>query len=257
MQNNTALIALLTIVNKEMLRIFKTWSQTLLPPVITAILYFSIFGQVLGTRFGLINGFSYAQYIAPGLIMMAIINVAYSSVSGSYFISKFQRVIDELLIAPISVNIILCGYILGGLIHSFIVGLLVTMVAAIFTHLAVVHMLFMVAIFFLSGVTFALSGLINGLLATKFNDIMFIPTFILVPLMYLGGVFYQVSMLPAFWHHVSLFNPIFYLINAFRFAMIGYSEVNLFITLTIILACITVLYGVANYMLRNRIGVRF
>lgn len=257
MLNKSALVALQTMVNKEVTRIFQSWSQTLLPSVITSILYFSIFGHVLGRRFGLMNGFSYAQYIAPGLIMMAVINSAYSHVSGSYFVSKFQRVVDELLIAPISGHVILWGYLLGGLIHSLLVGILVTIVATVFAQVAIAHLLLMILVFVLSGTLFALAGFINGLLAKKFDDIMFIPTFILTPLVYLGGVFYAVSLLPNTWYHVSLFNPVFYLINAFRFAMIDYSEVNLIVTLGVIVGFIACLYSVAIYMFHKRIGVRF
>ena len=257
MIDKVAFVALLTIVRKEILRIAQSWAQTLLPPVITSALYFGIFGYILGNRFGVISGFDYIQYIAPGLIMIAIINIAYSSVSGSYFISKFQRAADELIIAPITADIVLWGHILGGLTHSFVVGILVLIITFLFVHMAIAHVFFMLLIFFLSGVMFSLSGFINALLAKKFNDIMFIPTFILTPLMYLGGVFYNVNMLPTIWYKISLFNPIFYLINAFRFAMIGYSEVNLWVTLAIILSFIVILYAIAIYMLRNRIGVRF
>jgi len=257
MLNKVSLIALRTIVAKEVEFIFNSWSQTLLPAVTTSMLYFLVFGNILGNRFGLMHGVSYAQYVAPGLIMMVVINNAYGQVSGNYFVYKFQRVVDELLIAPISVHIILWGYVLGGIIRSFLTGILVTAVAMAFTHVVMQHVFFILGMFFLSGLLFSLAGLLNGLAAKKFNDIMFIPTFVLTPLIYLGGVFYAVNLLPGIWHYLSLFNPIFYLINAFRFAMIGYSEVNLLPTLAIILGFILALYAIVIYMLRQRIGVRF
>lgn len=256
MLGKVAVVALKTIISREVVRVLRLWSQTLLPSVITSILYFVIFGHVLGSRFGSSNGFSYSQYIAPGLIMMAVINMAYANVSSSYFTSKFQRVIDELLVAPISVHVILWGYIGGGLIRGFMVGILVTAVAAVFANIAVVHIAFMILVLFLSSILFALAGFINGLCAKKFDDIMFVPTFVLTPLTYLGGVFYTLNSLPSVWSKISLLNPIFYLVNAFRFAMIGYSEVSLTATLVVISGFIISLYSIAAYMFHKRIGVR-
>ncbi|MFN7096005.1 MAG: ABC transporter permease [Gammaproteobacteria bacterium] len=245
-----------TIVKKEVIRFMRIWSQTLLPPAITMTLYFVIFGHVLGSRVGEMNGVSYIDYIVPGLVMMSIITSAYANVSGSFFSLKFQHSIDEITISPLPHYVVLWGFVFGGVLRGLIVGIIVTVVALFFTRLHIQYPIFMLLIAILSSILFSLAGFLNGLFAKKFDDISIVPTFVLTPLTYLGGVFYSVSLLPAFWHKLSLCNPILYMVSAFRFSMLGMSEIGAIYATIFTLICVVVLYFVNLKLLSSGYGIR-
>ncbi len=219
-------IALQTILRKEMVRILRIWPQTLLPPAITMSLYFVIFGHVIGSKIGLIDGYHYSQFIAPGLVMMSVILNAYGNVSSSFFSAKFTHSIQELMVAPVSEWTILIGYTLGGVIRGLLVGIVVLIVASLFTHIPIQHFFSMLAILLISAWLFSLAGFLNALFANSFDDISIIPNFILTPLTYLGGVFYSIQVLPSPWNIIAHFNPILYLMNGFRYGMLGISDVS-------------------------------
>jgi ABC-2 type transport system permease protein len=220
-------IALCTIVRKEITRFTRIWVQTLLPPVITMGLYFVIFGQLIGTRIGEMDGFSYMDFVVPGLIMMSVITNSYSNVVSSFFSVKFQRSIEEILVSPTPNYIILIGYVLGGVTRGLLVGLIVTLVSLLFTDLTIYSLPITIAIVFMTSVVFALAGFFNAVFARTFDDISIVPTFVLTPLTYLGGVFYSISLLPPFWQAVSQLNPILYMVNAFRYGILGVSDINI------------------------------
>lgn len=219
-------IALNTILRKEVVRFTRIWVQTLLPPVITMALYFVIFGKLIGAKIGQMDGFSYMEFVVPGLIMMSVITNSYSNVVSSFFGAKFQKSIEEALVSPTPNYIILLGYVLGGVARGLLVGLIVTMVSMLFTDLQVVNIPVTVSIVFLTSLVFALAGFFNAVFANNFDDISIIPTFVLTPLTYLGGVFYSISLLPEFWQGVSKLNPILYIVNAFRYGILGISDIN-------------------------------
>jgi len=216
-----------TIVIREFSRITRIWAQTLVPPAITATLYFVIFGSLIGRRIGEMGGVSYMQYIAPGLIMMAVITNSYGNVVSSFFGAKFGRHIEELLVAPLPNWLIVAGYVAGGLVRGLLVGLVVTVIALFFTRLHVEHLGAVTAAVLLTAVIFSLLGFINAVFAKNFDQISFVPTFILTPLTYLGGVFYSIDLLPGFWQKVSAFNPILYMVNGFRYGILGVSDVKI------------------------------
>lgn len=223
--------AFFTLLYKEIHRFMRLWTQTLLPSAITTTLYFLIFGQLIGSRIGQFEGFSYASYIAPGLIMMAVINNAYNNVVSSFYSSRFNNSIEELLISPMHNSLILLGYIIGGVLRAFIVGTIVTIVSLLFTNIHFAHPLMMLTVLFLTAILFSLAGFINGGYARSFDDAALIPTFVLTPLIYLGGVFYSIAMLPPFWQHLSKLNPILYMVNGFRYGFLGISDVQPWTTL--------------------------
>lgn len=253
---NKLIIAFATIFRKETLRFMRTWGQTLLPPVITTALYFAIFGHVLGPKLGLIHGVNYMQYIAPGLIMMAIINNAYMNTVFSVYVMRFAKSIEEILVAPIPNYLILLSFTVVGVTRGIIVGALVTIVALFFTHLHIYSIAITFSIIFLAGLLFSLAGFLNALFAKKFDDTAFIPTFILTPLNYLGGIFYPISLLPPFWHTLSLFNPILYMVNAFRYGIIGISDINVLYAFIILISCSIILLGLNLYYLNKGTGLR-
>lgn len=220
-------IALSTIVRKEIVRFTRIWVQTLLPPVITMGLYFVIFGQLIGSRIGKMDGFSYMEFVVPGLIMMSVITNSYSNVVSSFFGVKFQKSVEELLVSPTPNYIILLGYVLGGVSRGLLVGFIVTLVSFFFTNLTVHSLPITIAIVFMTAVVFSLAGFFNAVFARTFDDISIVPTFILTPLTYLGGVFYSISLLPPFWQSVSQLNPILYMVNAFRYGILGISDINI------------------------------
>ncbi|OOR84449.1 ABC transporter permease [Moraxella canis] len=242
-------VAFLTILKKEIKRILRIWPQTLLPPVITMTLYFVIFGQMIGSRVGEMGGVSYMQFIVPGLIMMSVITNSYSNVVSSFFSMKFQGSIEELLVSPISKHTILLGYVSGGVFRGLAIALIVTIVALFFTELSVVHFGVMLTTIIGTSVLFSLGGLINAVFARSFDDISIIPSFVLTPLTYLGGVFYSLDNLSPFWQNLSLLNPIVYMVNAFRFGILGYSDVNVWWSLVAILAFCALLYTTAYRLL--------
>lgn len=249
-------VAFNTLTSREIRRFVRIWPQTLLPPAITMSLYFIIFGNLIGSRIGQMDGFSYMQYIAPGIIMMSVINNAYSNVSSSFFSAKFQNHIEELIVAPIPDYLILAGYVAGGTARGLCVGLIVTLVSLFFTQLSIQHVFITISMVFLSAVLFALGGFINAIYARSFDEISIVPTFILTPMTYLGGVFYSISLLPEFWQNVSLLNPILYMVNAFRYGMLGTSDITVELAFAIIILCIISLTSLALYLLNKGTGIR-
>jgi ABC-2 type transport system permease protein len=249
-------IAFHTLLTREIRRFVRIWPQTLLPPAITMTLYFIIFGNLIGSRIGSMGGFSYMEYIAPGIIMMSVINSAYSNVASSFFSAKFQNHIEELIVAPVPNYLILGGYVVGGMARGLCVGLIVTIVSLFFTLIEIQHLWVTISMIILSSMMFALGGFINAIYATSFDEISIIPTFILTPLTYLGGVFYSISLLPEFWQNISLLNPILYMVNAFRFGMLGVSDIPVAIAFGIILICIVGLTSFALYLLNKGTGIR-
>ena len=249
-------VALQTIAIKEFLRFIRIWVQTVVPPAITIGLYFIIFGELIGSQIADIDGYSYMDYIVPGLVLMAVITNAYANVVSSFFSAKFQHSIEEMLVAPVSNNIILLGFVAGGVARGVTVGITVTLVSLFFTELKVHSYLISFSVFILTSILFSLAGFINATYAKSFDDITIIPTFVLAPLTYLGGVFYSVKMLPEFWQTVSLANPILYMINAFRYGVLGISDIDLFTAFGIILAFIAVLYLFALRLLIKGTGLK-
>ena len=250
------LVALHTIVRREVRRFMRIWPQTLLPPAITMALYFVIFGQLIGSQVAGVGRFSYMEFIVPGLIMMSVITNAYSNVVSSFFSSKFQRSVEELLMSPVSPHSIVIGFALGGALRGLAVALIVTLLSLFFTRLQVHHLGVTVLVILLTALTFALGGLINAILAKSFDDISIIPTFVLTPLTYLGGVFYSINLLPAFWQTVSLANPILYMVNAFRYGILGVSDISIGVAVAILLLACSVLYGACIYLLKSGRGMR-
>lgn len=249
-------IAYMTIVIKEVSRFMRIWVQTIIPPAVSMTLYFLIFGSLIGPRIGTMEGFSYMEYIAPGIIMMSIINSSYANVVSSFFSAKFQRHIEEMLVAPIPNIIILSGYITGGIARGMIVGLVVTIVALFFTELHINNFIIVIFVVLMTSVLFSLAGFINGIFAKKFDDISIIPTFVLTPLIYLGGVFYSINLLPEFWQTVSRFNPILYMVNAFRHGLLGISDIDIQTAFTIITLFIIIMFYLCLYLLDRGIGIK-
>lgn len=256
MKQRLFLTAFNTIVIKEVSRFTRIWVQTIIPPAVSVALYFLIFGNLIGSRIGSMAGISYVQYIAPGLIMMSIINNSYANVVSSFFGAKFQRHIEEMLVAPIPNYIILSGYIVGGITRGLLVGLVVTLVALFFTHLKIHNYFIIITVVLLTSVLFSLGGFINAVFARKFDDISIVPTFILTPLIYLGGVFYSIDMLPEFWQTASLFNPILYMVNAFRYGILGVSDINIWVAFLIITGFIAILFTVSLHLMNTGIGIK-
>jgi len=256
MGTDKILIALLTITTREARRILRIWMQTLLPPAVSMTLYFIIFGSLIGPRIGVMSGFSYMEFIAPGIIMMAIINNAYANVVSSFFGAKFQKHIEEMLVAPIPNFIILLGFISGGIARGLMVGAVVTVVALFFTELNVHSIPVVISVVLLTSILFSLGGLINAIFARKFDDISIIPTFVLTPLIYLGGVFYSINLLPEFWQKVSALNPILYMVNAFRYGMLGVSDIDITKAFVIIILFILVLGTFAMILLNRGTGIK-
>lgn len=249
-------VAFTTILVKEVRRFTRIWAQTLLPPAITMSLYFVIFGNLIGSRVGEMGGFDYMQFIMPGLIMMSVITNSYSNVTSSFFSSKFQKSIEEILVAPVPNWVILSGYVLGGVARGLAVGLIVTVMALFFTNLEVHNLFITITVVFLTAVLFALGGFLNALFARNFDDVSIIPTFVLTPLTYLGGVFYSISLLPEFWQKVSLFNPVLYMVNTFRFGILGVADINPWLALSAIAGFIVLLFSLALYLLNKGTGLR-
>ena len=251
MHKKSTLIALNTIVIKEITRFTRIWMQTILPPTIGMSLYFIIFGSLIGPRIGTMNGFNYMEYIAPGIIMMAIINNSYGNVVSSFFGAKFQKHIEEMLVAPIPNIVILIGFVTGGVARGILVGIVVTIVALFFTKLNLHNLSITIAIVLLTSITFSLGGLINAIYAEKFDDIAIIPTFVLAPLIYLGGVFYSIDMLPEFWQKISSLNPILYMVNAFRYGVLGESDINIYHAFTMLTFFRLILFFISLHLLNK------
>lgn len=254
--NSRYLIALKSILDKEITRFMRIWVQTLVPPAITMSLYFVIFGSLIGSRIGEMNGFSYMEFIVPGLIMMSVITNSYANVASSFFSAKFQRNVEELLVAPVPNYIIVLGYVGGGMARGMLVGLIVTILSLFFVTIQIHNLAIIVLTVVLTSMLFALGGLINAVYAKTFDDISIIPTFVLTPLTYLGGVFYSLTLLPGFWQQVAALNPIVYMVNAFRYGFLGYTDVSLWLALTVVLSFIVVLFSYAMYLINKGIGLR-
>jgi len=249
-------IALLTIVTKEVRRFMRIWPQTMLPPAITTALYFLIFGTLMGQRIGDISGASYMDYIVPGIILMSVISHSYANVVSSFYSTKFQRHIEELLVSPVPNWVILAGYVSGGVCRGLLVGTVVIGISLLFTSIPVIHLGLSCLVFLLTAILFALAGFINAVFADSFDDISIIPNFILTPLTYLGGVFYSVDMLPELWQKISLANPILYIVNSFRYGLIGVTDIDITVALTMIMSFIVALIIFSLYLLKKGVGIK-
>ena len=249
-------VAFKTIVYKEVRRFTRIWPQTILPPAITTSLYFLIFGSLIGKRIGDMNGISYMDYIVPGIILMSVISNSYSNVVSSFYSTKFQKHIEELLIAPVPNWVILAGYVSGGVARGTCVGLIVACVSMTFSHFSIERPEIVVSVFFATSLLFSLAGFINATFAKSFDDISIIPNFVLTPLTYLGGVFYTIDLLPKIWQTLSLVNPILYMVNAFRYGFFGVSDINILMAFAIILGFIGLLVAISLYLLHKGIGLK-
>ncbi|WP_086314415.1 ABC transporter permease [Enterococcus sp. 7F3_DIV0205] len=248
--------ALRSLAVKETNRYLRIWVQTLVPPVITTSLYFVIFGNLIGGRIGQMEGFSYMEFIVPGLIMMSVITSSYANVSSSFFSQKFQKNIEELLVAPVPTHIIIWGFVIGGLGRSVLVGTLVTIISLFFVPLHVYSWSIVIITLLMTAILFSLAGLLNGIFAQSFDDVSIVPTFVLQPLTYLGGVFYAISMLPPIWQAISKINPIVYMISGFRYGFLGTIDVPIIFSMLILVLFISVLYAVCWYLIDRGRGLR-
>jgi len=244
-------IAFITLLRKEIKRFTRIWVQTLLPPAITMALYFVIFGKLIGSRIGEMGGFEYIQFVVPGLIMMSVLTNSYSNVTSSFFSAKFQRSIEEVLVSPTPNYIILLGYCLGGVARGLAVGVAVTCLALFFTEIPMHNWFVTVAIVLLTAMLFALAGFINAVYANTFDDISIVPTFVLTPLTYLGGVFFSIELLSEFWQGVARLNPILYMVNAFRYGMLGVSDVDIRFAFVGLVICVVALFAVGLHLLKS------
>lgn len=246
-----------TIVRKDVVRIFRVWAQTFLPSVVTSILYFLIFGSFLGSRIGSIDGFPYISFVVPGLVMLAVVTNSYANVSFTFFTSKFfARSIDEILVSPTPPWVLVAGFVAGGVLRGLLVGLLVLLVSLFFTNLTVVNPALIFFFFFLTAAVFSLAGLVNGIYAKTIDGINIVPTFVLTPLVYLGGVFYSASVLPEFWRALTFANPVFYIINGFRHGFLGFSDVSVPVSISVLLAIAAILVLVNLYLLKKGLGLK-
>ena len=256
MSTRPNLVALYTIARREVVRILRIWTQTLIPPAITMTLYFLIFGKLIGTRIGDMGGYSYMEFIVPGLVMMSIIQNAYGNISSSFFGAKFGRHVEELLVSPAPAWVVLAGYVAGGVLRGLMVGAIVFAIAMIFTRVQVPHPLVMLSSMVLGATIFSLAGFVNAVYAKKFDDIAIVPTFILTPLTYLGGVFYSIVLLPGWAQSATYANPIFYMVNAFRYGLLGSSDVSLWVAYALMLGFVALLGGFALWLLKRGVGLR-
>ncbi|HFL8824379.1 MAG TPA: ABC transporter permease [Candidatus Azoamicus sp. OHIO1] len=244
------LISFFTIVNKELTRILRIWPQTVLPSVITIVLYYIIFGDLIGKKIGELFCYSYIQYIVPGLIMMSVINSSYSNVVASFFSARFQRNIEELLVSPTYNSVIILGYVFGGVLRATIVCFFVVCISVLFARFYFYNFYYMILVVFSTSVLFSLAGLLNGIFAKKIDDISIVPTFILTPLIYLSGIFYTINMLPSSFKYFVYLNPIFYVVNIFRYVILGISEADFNVSFFMVIILIIFLYLFCWYLLR-------
>ena len=250
------LVGLATIVRREVRRTMRIWLQTMVPPVITMTLYFVIFGSLIGRRIGEMDGVPYTTFIAPGLIMMAVISNSFGNVVSSFFSGKMQLHLEEMLVSPMSYATIVIGYVAGGVFRGLMVAGLVTIVALFFADLTIVHTFVTLSIIVLTSIAFSLAGLLNALFARTFDDISIIPTFVLTPLTYLGGVFFSTALLSSVWQKIALVNPILYMVNAFRYGMLGRSDIPLSVAYTVVLIAVAGLFVLAMILLKRGVGIR-
>ena len=256
MKRSPILIGYYTMVRKDFMRIVRIWSQTLLPPVITTSLYFAIFGTFIGSQIRAVGGVSYIAFIVPGIVMMSIITSAYMNTVSTFYFAKWQRTIDELLVSPMPLWTIIAGFVTGGLLRAGLVGVLVVATSLLFTHLALFNVLVIFSAAFLTALLFALAGLVNGIFAKSFDAISIVPTFVLTPLTYLGGVFYSVDQLPPFFRTLSLFNPILYMVNAFRYGFLGITDVPLALSFAVMGALVVVFFFLTLYLFLKGSGLK-
>ncbi|MBX3708460.1 MAG: ABC transporter permease [Gammaproteobacteria bacterium] len=250
------MIALQTLLYKEVMRFMRIWSQTLLPPAITMGLYFIIFGKFIGSQIRHIDGYAYIQYIVPGLVMMSIMTNAYANTASSFFLTKFNKSIEEMLVSPMSNLVTLLGFTLGGTIRGVLVGTIVIIISLLFTSVPVHHIGIVIAMAILAAMVFSLGGLINGIYAKRFDDISFIPTFVLTPLTYLGGVFFSIKQLPPFWRSASMLNPILDMVDTFRYGLLGVSDLNVFWGFTLVGTLFVALFFLAWALLHKGTGIK-
>jgi len=249
-------IAFYTLIRREFFRIIRIWPQTILPPIITVVLYFIIFGKILGLKVGYMFGYKYIQYIIPGLLMMSLINTSYSNVASSFFSAKFQKYIEELLISPINFFTLINGFLFGGIIRAFFVLNSLCFFSFFLSDFYFYNFYFFIFVFFLTTTLFSLLGLVNAILAKKFDDISVAPTFILTPLVYFSGVFFSLDLLPNFLKFFVYLNPIFYLVNIFRYSFLGVSEVNIYVSLFFVFGFLIFLYFLCFNFLYNGFAVK-
>ena len=254
--NARNLVALGTIVRREVNRILRIWSQTLVPPAITMVLYFMIFGGLIGSQIGKMGGYSYMQFIVPGLVMMSVIQNSYGNISSSFFGAKFGRHVEELLVSPMPNWVILGGYVAGAVLRGLMVGVIVLVIAMFFTRVHIPHPLVTLSTVLLGATIFSLAGFINAVYAKKFDDVAIVPTFILTPLTYLGGVFYSVTLLPGWAQTLTHANPIFYMVNAFRYGLLDSSDVPLWVSYALMLGFVALLTAVSLWLLKRGVGLR-
>lgn len=256
MDRNPALTGFATMVRKEAVRIVRIWSQTLLPPVVTTSLYFAIFGAFIGSQVAAIQGFKYIQFIVPGLVMMSVITSAYMNTVSTFFFAKFQRNLEEILVSPMPNYAVIGGFIAGGVLRAFLVGILVLLVSLLFTHLVLFNIFVIVAAAFLTALLFSFAGLINGIFAKGFDSVSIVPTFVLTPLTYLGGIFYSIHQLPHFLQVASYANPILYMVNAFRYGFLGISDVRLSIAFAVMIVLNIILLVLSLVLFRRGAGFK-
>jgi ABC-2 type transport system permease protein len=245
-----------TMLRKEFVRVVRIWSQTLLPPVVTTSLYFVVFGKFIGSQLAPIDGYPYIQFIVPGLIMMSVITSSYMNTVSTFFFAKFIRNLDELTVSPTPAWVVILGFVSGGVIRGILVGVLVLVVSLFFTHLVIFNIAILIAALVLTSVLFSLGGLINGAYAKGFDGMSIVPTFVLTPLTYLGGIFYSIEQFSPFWQNVSLLNPILYMVNAFRWGFLGISDINLWVCFGVLLGFMALFAGIVAHIFRNGVGFK-
>lgn len=241
---------------RTVVRIVRIWSQTLLPPVVTTALYFIVFGTFIGSQLAPIHGFSYIQFIIPGLIMMSVITSSFMEVVSTFYFAKWIRTIDEMLVSPMPNWLVVAAFVSGGVLRGILVGALVLIVSLFFTHLAIANIFVLIAALILTSLVFSLAGLINGIYAKGFDGISIVPTFVLTPLTYLGGIFYSIQQFPPFWQQVSLFNPILYMVNVFRYGFLGISDVSIVTSFALLIGLIIILVGIILYLFKKGAGLK-
>lgn len=245
-----------TMLRNDLVRIVRIWSQTLLPPVVTTSLYFVVFGAFIGSQLAPIDGYSYMQFIVPGLIMMAVITSAYQNVISTFFFAKWIKTLEEMLVSPTPVWVMIAGFVSGGVLRGLMVGALVLVVSLFFTHLVVYNLAVLLLALVLTAVLFSLAGLINGIFAKGFDGISIVPTFVLTPLTYLGGIFYSIEQFSPFWQQVSMLNPILYMVNAFRYGFLGISDISLWICFSVLVGFTVLFAGITAYLIKKGVGIK-
>ncbi|MCB9359599.1 ABC transporter permease [Candidatus Woesearchaeota archaeon] len=250
------LVPLMTIVRKETIRIFRVWRQSFLPSVVTTTLYFIIFGNFIGSRISDMAGFKYVDFIMPGLVMLSVITTSYTNVAGGFFLSKFQRSIEEMIVSPTPNWVIIAGHAIGGMVRGLVTGILVMLVSLFFTHIKIHNIWIILIYFILTSAMFSLAGFLNGMIANSFDDIALIPNFLLTPLIYLGGVFYSITVLPEFWQHISKFNPILYMVSGFRYGFLGFSDIDVFFGFVILLVFTAVFFIINMILMKKGYGIK-